>query len=111
MTDLSQIYISKKLFPMFSNRLLNSRRQEYKNVLQWSGFSDNEAPDPLAILQVTEGRRCTDYYEIIPRPAPDAWGQYHFRFFLHGLEWLPPRLQMRADKLVAKEQFYVESAE
>ena len=49
MTDLSQIYISKELFPMFSNRLLNSRRQEYKNVLQWSGFSDNEAPDPLAM--------------------------------------------------------------
>jgi len=99
MTDLSQVYRSKELFPMFSDRLLNSRRQEYQNVLKWSGFSSADSPDPLAILQVTEGRRSTDYYEVFPRPVPDENGMYRFRFFLHGIEWLHLNSQQRGNTL------------
>ncbi len=104
MTDLHQIYRSSELFPMFSNRLLNSRRKEYQSVLEWSGFDGSESPDPLAILQVTEGRRSTDYFEVFPKPKPDDNGLYHFRFFLHGLEWLPESLQERGGLLKSTDR-------
>lgn len=88
MENIKAVYRSNTMFSMFSNRLLNSKRAEYQSVLDWSGFEDETHPDPLAILEVTEGRRSTDYFEVFPRPIPDESGLYRFRFFLHGIERL-----------------------
>ena len=104
MTERTQVYKSKELFPMFSNRVLSSRRAEYRQYLDWSGFDGDTPPDPLAILQVTEGRRSTDYFEVFPNPSPDESGNYHFRFFLHGIERMDPSTQHRANQLETGER-------
>lgn len=89
--ELDRVYQSKTLFPIFQNRLLNSKRTDYEKYLRWSGFEPTRLPDPVEILGVTEGRRTTDYFEVFPCPSPTADGTYEFRFFLHGLEWLNER--------------------
>lgn len=85
MSDLDQIYESDALFPLFANRLLARSRPEYEAYLSWSGFSAGQAPDPLAILSVTEGRRMTDALEVFACPRRDVDGRYACVFFLHGL--------------------------
>jgi len=88
MKDLDLIYESPELFPLFANRLLSRSRQEYEAFLQWTGFHAAEAPDPIALLGVTEGLRQTDQVEVFPCPLPDANGNYQNKFFLHGLRWV-----------------------
>jgi len=85
MSDLHQIYESDALFPLFANRLLARSRPEYEAYLAWSGFSAAQAPEPLAILGVTEGRRMTDALEVFACPRRGADGRYACVFFLHGL--------------------------
>lgn len=85
MDDLSQVYESDELFPLFANRLLSPSRPEYEAFLCWSGFDPNNPPDPIAILGVTEGIRQTDQVEVFPCPLPDFDGCYVNKFFLHGI--------------------------
>ena len=66
MEDLSQVYESEELFPLFDNRLLSPSRPEYEAFLRWGGFDPNNPPDPIAILGVTEGIRQTDQVEVFP---------------------------------------------
>lgn len=106
MNDLEQVYESVSLFPLFANRLLARSRPEYEAYLIWSGFDHREAPDPLALLSVTEGRRMTDALEVFPCPQPDADGRYACRFFVHGLrhmtaDALERVTQMRGDDELA----------
>jgi hypothetical protein len=99
MTDLSAVYESDTLFPLFANRLLARSRPEYEAYLTWSGFDPAHPPDPLAILGVTEGIRQTDQLEVFPCPAPDADGCYLTKFFVHGLRWMHPAAVERAGRL------------
>lgn len=93
MPDHETVYRSKELFPFFKNRLLSEKRSEYKKFLDWTGLGDTEvSPDPLAILQVTEGKKSTDNYEVFPCPIRQGSdGYYEFKFFLHGTRHLPPQ--------------------
>jgi len=104
MTDLYKVYESEELFPLFANRLLSKSRSEYEAYLTWGGFDPNNAPDPLAILGVTEGIRQTDQLEVFPCPAPDVDGCYLTKFFLHGLRWVPTAALDRIAKLTEGEQ-------
>jgi len=103
MEDLSAVYQSNELFPVFYNRLLNSRRDEYKHYLEWSDLDVESQPDPLSILEVTEGRKSTDYFEVFPCPVADSEGLYQFKFFLHGIEWLSETSINRVSKLKKDE--------
>jgi HIRAN domain len=85
MPDLTSIYESEKLFPVFANRLLVRSRTEYDAYLSWSGFDPLTQPDPIAILGVTGGRRDTDALEVFPCPVPDDDGLYSNKFFVHGI--------------------------
>ena len=93
MPDHKTVYRSKELFPFFKNRLLSEKRSEYKKFLDWTGLGDiGEKPDPLAILQVTEGKKSTDNYEVFSCPTKlgqGVNGYYEFKFFLHGIRDLP----------------------
>jgi hypothetical protein len=89
MEDLDQIYESDELVPLFANRLLSKSRPEYEAYLRWGGFEITEAPDPIMILGVTEGRRQTDSVEVFPCPQIDSRGNSSTRFFLHGIQWIP----------------------
>lgn len=83
---------------------MNSKREEYKRFLEWGDFKTNTQPDPLAVLGVTEGRRNTDYFEVFPSPIQNAAGEYQFRFFLHGIEWLAEESKTRVSTLKKKER-------
>lgn len=107
MDDLSQVYESEDLFPLFKNRLLSKSRPEYEAFLRWGGFDPNNPPDPIAILEVTEGIRQTDQIEVFPCPVPDANYCYLNKFFLHGIRWMHPIAQERINRLEPGEQLFV----
>jgi hypothetical protein len=106
MEDLTQIYESPELFPVFANRLLPKSRPEYDAFLKWSGFDPANPPDPLLLLGVTEGIRRTDLIELFPCPAPDARGCYLNKFFLHGLRYMPEAAKARVQALKPDEPLY-----
>jgi hypothetical protein len=107
MDDLEQVYRSEDLFPVFANRLLSPSRPEYEAYLRWGGFDPQHPPDPIAILGVTEGIRQTDSIEVFPCPIPDAEGCYLNKFFLHGIQWMPPAARERISRLREEEELYV----
>jgi hypothetical protein len=88
MKDLTAIYESEELFPLFANRLMSSKRPEYQNFLHWLDLQEDEA-DPIALLARTEGIRETDSLTVFPCPEPDLKGKYQVHFFSHGVRHLP----------------------
>ena len=107
MDDLSQVYESDELFPLFANRLLSRSRPEYDNYLHWGGFDPNNPPDPIAILGVTEGIRQTDQVEVFPCPLPDSEGCFINKFFLHGIRWMDTAALDRINNLQSGERLLV----
>ena len=107
MEDLTQVYESEELFPLFANRLLSPSRPEYDAFLRWGGFDPNNPPDPIAILGVTEGIRQTDQVEVFPCPMPDFEGCYLNKFFLHGIRWVHRAAQERISDLQPGERLFV----
>ena len=89
MEELQQVYLSAHLFPLFANRIFSSRRPEFLELLDWSGFSTDDTVDPMALLEVTRGLRATDSVEVFPKPLERSPGVFVSRFFLHGLNWMP----------------------
>lgn len=104
MPDLDQVYESAELFPVFANRLLARSRPEYEAFLTWGGFDPDNPPDPIMILGVTEGRRATDALELFPCPQPDGYGGYINKFFLHGVQRMPPESLRRIGSLQRGEE-------
>jgi hypothetical protein len=104
MQKLDQVYESEELFPLFANRLLSESRPEHEAYLRWSGLDRTKPPDPIVILGITEGIRQTDAVELFPCPVPDADGHYVNRFFLHGIQWLPPEAVKRIGRLSEGER-------
>lgn len=106
MEDLSAVYTSEELFPVFANRLMPKSRPEYEAFLRWSGFDSGNPPDPIAILGVTEGIRQTDQIELFPSPVRDSNGCYLNKFFLHGLRYMPDAAKSRILKLKDNEALF-----
>jgi hypothetical protein len=106
MEDLSAVYESDQLFPIFANRLLPASRPEYEAYLRWSGFDPANPPDPIAVLGVTEGIRRTDMIELFPCPTPDEQGRYLNKFFVHGLRHMPEAAKERALALQPGDRLY-----
>lgn len=104
MTDLKAVYESGELFPLFANRLLARSRPEYQSYLEWGGFSLDNPPDPIALMSITEGRRATDFLEVLPCPQPDSEGFYLTKFFLHGIRWVPATAIERINRLNSGEK-------
>ncbi|MCU0713271.1 MAG: HIRAN domain-containing protein [Pirellula sp.] len=90
MEHLDHIYESRRLFPLFDNRLLPKSRPEYRRYLEWSGFDPDDPPEPLVLLGRTEGRKVTDSVEVFPQPMPDSHGLYVNYFFAHGVRYHLP---------------------
>lgn len=86
--QLDKVYKSRKLFPLFSHRLVSRLRPDYANLLQWLNLPEPE-DDPIAILSRSGGQRATDTLAVFPCPEPDESGLYHLHFFSHGLRHLP----------------------
>lgn len=87
MTDLGGVYISDKLFPLFSNRVLPKSRPEYRKYLGWLGITESDHMD-LEVLARTGGQRATDSLELFPMPEPDVAGNFSTYFFSRGIRHL-----------------------
>ena len=106
MKDLNKKYLSDKLFPLFSNRVLAKGRPEYKKYLEWLGLSESEH-DELEELSRTGGIRATDNLEMFPCPTPSVDGRYKVNFFCRGLKHLHPENIERSTRLNIGEQLYL----
>lgn len=89
MEDLKSEYHSEDLFPFFSNRILSTKRPEYKEYISWLGLNESNA-DALKILTRSEGTRGTDNYQVIKKFSWDSEGNFKHSFFSHGLRHLHP---------------------
>jgi len=106
MRDLHEVYRSLDLFPLFTNRLISSKRPEYADFLRWLDLREDEA-DPLVILARTEGVRETDSLTVFPCPEADPDGKYVVHFFSHGVRHLLDEARVRIGKLHAGETLYL----
>lgn len=107
MEDLNNVYESTTLFPLFANRLLSKSRPEYKSFLEWGGFAADDAPDPIAILSITEGIRQTDQIEVFPCPVPDVDYCFLSKFFVHGIRWMDTSALDRIERLKSEEKLFL----
>jgi len=106
MTDLDAVYVSKKLFPLFANRVLNESRPEYADFLRWLGLP-KEPLNELEVLARSGGLRATDTLEIFPCPEPTRNQEYVVHFFSRGIRYLLPENQARIPKLHFGERLYL----
>jgi hypothetical protein len=85
MPDLSTVYRSKDLLPIFKNRLLSQRRPEYRAWLSWGGFDPDSIPDAMTMLSTLGSRRAADSLELYTGPVRQPDGTAYSQFFLHGV--------------------------
>lgn len=104
--DLEQDYQSDTLFPLFQNRVLSPKRKDFAEYLSWLAMDSGNA-DPIEILGVSGGERETDNLEVFPRIQKDDEGNFHVRFFLHGLRHLGPLAQERVERLAVDDPLRV----
>jgi hypothetical protein len=88
MIDLSKRYRASDLFPVFANRMLSSKRPEYKRFIQWIAAEKHDN-DPLVILSRTGGRRATDTLVVYPKPERNEKDEFDLLFLCHGISHLP----------------------
>ena len=74
MTDLSEIYQSNELFPLFANRLMARSRPEYRDYLKWLNLQEKDDTS-FVILSITEGARVPirwKYFHAQSQTAPEC---------------------------------------
>ncbi len=104
--ELREDYHSEKLFPLFHNRVLSSKRADFLEYIEWLGLKPEEA-DPISILSVSGGMRVTDNLQTFPKIETAADGSFHLRFFVHGLRHLPESSRKKASSLQPGEELRV----
>lgn len=104
--DFGEDYHSEKLFPLFRNRVLSSKRADFPEYIDWLGLTREEA-DPISILSVSGGMRVTDNLQTFPKIEAAADGCFQMRFFAHGLRHLPEASRERARSLTPGEKLRV----
>lgn len=79
---LEALYESAELFPLFKNRLISTKREDYAEYLHRLDLSPGA--DPFEILAVSGGGKQTDNLEVFPKIQTRRDGSFTCRFFLHG---------------------------
>lgn len=86
--ELKRSYLSRTLFPFFSNRVMPTTRPDYPAYAEALGLPTGPA-NPLDILERSNGLRETDRVEIIAAPArARASGNYGTYFLVRGIRYL-----------------------
>ena len=98
MEDLTKLYQSEQLFPLFANRLLSKRRPEYKLLLSWLGM-EGQSYCPLLILAKTGGIKSTDNLQVFPEVQPNSPGSFAMDFFVHGVRYVSKSARARIKTL------------
>ncbi|MDZ4788483.1 MAG: hypothetical protein SH807_06050 [Blastochloris sp.] len=104
--NFTEDYRSEKLFPLFHNRVLSSKRADFPEFIDWLGLSREQA-DPISILSVSGGMRVTDNLQTFPKVEVKADGSFRLRFFAHGLRHLPEASRERARRLTSGEKLRI----
>ena len=104
--DFHQDYESDELFPLFKNRVISPKRGDFQEYIQWLDLDRGQA-DPVSILSVSGGERVTDNLEVFPKVTADAAGNFHVRFFLHGLRHLGEAAIERAARLKVGDELRI----
>ena len=81
--DWQQTYLADRLFPLFQQRIMSSRRPDFRHFLRQLDLSDNA--EPWEQLARSEGRRTGDTVQVFPVPSVDADGRSTCRFLVHGV--------------------------
>ncbi len=104
--DFQQDYQSQDLFPLFQNRVISPKRQDFREYIEWLDLDLGHA-DPVSILSVSGGERVTDDLEVFPKAVIEPDGHFRIRFFLHGLRHLGESAIERASRLELGEALRV----
>jgi hypothetical protein len=104
MHDLSSLYVSDELFPIFANRAMNEKRPEFSRYSRWAGL--DEKSDPLGLMARIGGIRATDALQVSPVPERSEDGKYRTVFFMHGISHLPQLSIERVGQLNPGEILY-----
>jgi len=104
--DFEEDYHAHKLFPLFHNRVLSPKRSDFSEYIEWLDLSKEEA-DPISILSVSGGTRVTDKLQTFPKVEANAKGDFHLRFFVHGLRHLNQSSRLVANKLKAGDKLRI----
>ncbi len=104
--DFEEDYHSEKLFPLFHNRVISSKRADFPEYIDWLDLTREEA-DPISILSVSGGMRVTDNLQTFPKIEVGADGSFHMRFFAHGLRHLTEASRKRAVQLTHGDKLRV----
>ncbi len=100
------LYESSELFPLFQNRLISTKREDYAEYLQRLDLSP-ECADPFEILAISGGGRQTDNLEVFPKIQARRDGSFSCRFFLHGWRHVNAPSQDRVNVLRPGEPLQV----
>lgn len=95
---LEKVYESRELFPLFQNRLISPKREDYAEYLERLALPPEET-DPFTILAVSGGWHQTDNLEVFPQIRPHRDGRFSCRFFLHGWRHVNVPSQERVSRL------------
>jgi hypothetical protein len=85
--ELSTVYITSDLPPLFTNGLMPKLRPDFPGYITELGLTAEQA-EPFAVLARSEGRRATDSLEVFSAPLPGADG-YEGYFLARGVRHLP----------------------
>ncbi|MBG0816016.1 hypothetical protein [Planomonospora sp. ID82291] len=85
--DLERRYRSSALFPLFNQRLMDSRRPDYRRYLTVLGLSGGASP--MTVLGRSGGRRAGDSIFLVPEPCVEEDGRTSAAFFVHGSRHRP----------------------
>jgi len=104
--QLDEVYESCELFPLFQNRLISPKREDYAEYLDRLDLSSEHA-DPFEILAISGGSKQTDNLEVFPELHTRLDGTFSCRFFLHGWDHLNVMSQDRLQHLEPDEPLHV----
>lgn len=102
--ELSTVYITSELPPLFTNRLMPKSRPDFPGYITELGLTAEQA-EPFAVLARSEGRRATDSLEIFSAPLPRADGYEGF-FLARGFRHLP-ECEKALESLAPGDQLFV----
>jgi hypothetical protein len=100
------LYESAELFPLFQNRLISTKREDYNEYLMRLDLSPERA-DPFEILAISGGGKQTDNLEVFPKIQTRRDGSFSCKFFLHGWRHVNTPSQERLSALQSGEPLQV----
>ncbi len=100
------LYESAELFPLFQNRLISTKREDYAEYLTRLDLSPERA-DPFEILAISGGGKQTDNLEVFPKIQTRRDGSFSCKFFLHGWRHVNGPSQERLNLLRPGESLQV----